>query len=95
MKVRLVGEKAALEGLSLELGGRFCPELLVVIGVRPRREVCLPVHTEFCVLVLLEPDVAGLLDDKGVCSLAEDEGVVMCTALEATTWRAERCNQCR
>ena len=83
VKVRLVGEKAAREGLPVELGGRICPELLVEIGVMPRRELCLPpFHTEFCVLVLLAPDATvGLLGD----SFGEEPGGLF--IWNALTWR--------
>ena len=38
LKVKLVGEKVARDGLPLELGGRGCPALAVEMGVKPRRE---------------------------------------------------------
>ena len=57
--MRLVGEKAARDGLSLELGGLICPVLAVEMGVRPRRELCLLLlvfQAVVCDLVLLEPE---------------------------------------
>ena len=64
--MRVVGEKAARDGLSLELEGLFCPELAVEMGVRPRRDVGLLLHAELCALVLFAPDaLVGLFDDSG------------------------------
>ena len=57
MKEKFVGEKAARDGLSPELGGLACADAVVEMGVKPRRELCLLVQAEFCDLVLLEPDV--------------------------------------
>lgn len=74
-EARPVGEKAARDGLPLALGGLLCPELVVDMGVRPRREPCrglLLLHAELCGLVLLEP-LVGLSWAKGG-SLAEEEG---------------------
>ena len=57
--MRLVGEKAARDGLSLELGGLACPVPAVEMGVKPRRELCrllLLAQAELCVLVFRRPE---------------------------------------
>ena len=69
----MVGEKTARDGLSPELDGRVWPELLVDIGVKPRREPCLLFHAEVCGLVLLEPAAVGF-DAGREGSFAEEEG---------------------
>lgn len=85
LKERLVGEKAARDGLSLELGGLACPVLAVEMGVKPRRELCrllLVFQTEGCVLVLLEPEgvVVGFVLGKEESSAEEGGGRLIDTA---------------
>lgn len=71
LKVKLVGENAARDGLSLELGGRAWVEALVEMGVTPRRELCrLPLlfHADgggALVLRMPEDEVVGLLGRGG------------------------------
>ena len=80
-----MGENAAREGLSLELGGLIWPEPAVEIGVRPRREISLLVllfQAEGCDFVLLEPeDVVGLvLGREGSLGEEEEGGKLIDTA---------------
>ena len=82
--MKLVGENAARDELSLELGGLVCPELAVEMGVRPRRELCRLLElfqAEFCALVLREPeDVVGLMLGKEGSFAEEGEGWLIGTA---------------
>lgn len=73
-----MGEKAARDGLPLELGGLACPAVAVEMGVRPRRELwrlLLLLHAEGCPLALREPDdeVVGFALGKEE-SFAEEGG---------------------